>query len=195
RTFGVPSRSPHLGPSAQPDTTARKVRRAATGSAAKRAERTPRARRVGRPLLPPSLPSWAGAVKEGSGVLSCCGVSRKHGADDRIRTGDLLITNQLLYQLSYVGVSGGRGRPRWGGRRGRQGSWRPRGLPSVGAGPRRIWTASLADLAGALPGRDAPGSRLPGRSVGGARRTLAAAPGPGMRRAPPGLRGGSLPWT
>jgi hypothetical protein len=27
----------------------------------------------------------------------------KSGADDRIRTGDLLITNQLLYQLSYVG--------------------------------------------------------------------------------------------
>ena len=25
------------------------------------------------------------------------------GADGRIRTGDLLITNQLLYQLSYVG--------------------------------------------------------------------------------------------
>jgi hypothetical protein len=27
------------------------------------------------------------------------------GADDRIRTGDLLITNQLLYQLSYVGLT------------------------------------------------------------------------------------------
>jgi hypothetical protein len=26
------------------------------------------------------------------------------GADGRIRTGDLLITNQLLYQLSYVGA-------------------------------------------------------------------------------------------
>ena len=26
------------------------------------------------------------------------------GADGRIRTGDLLITNQLLYQLSYVGI-------------------------------------------------------------------------------------------
>jgi hypothetical protein len=26
------------------------------------------------------------------------------GADDEIRTRDLLITNQLLYQLSYVGV-------------------------------------------------------------------------------------------
>ena len=26
-----------------------------------------------------------------------------NGADDRSRTGDLLITNQLLYQLSYVG--------------------------------------------------------------------------------------------
>ena len=28
---------------------------------------------------------------------------RDGGADGRIRTGDLLITNQLLYQLSYVG--------------------------------------------------------------------------------------------
>ena len=27
----------------------------------------------------------------------------KFGADERIRTADLLITNQLLYQLSYVG--------------------------------------------------------------------------------------------
>ena len=27
-----------------------------------------------------------------------------YGADERIRTADLLITNQLLYQLSYVGV-------------------------------------------------------------------------------------------
>ena len=26
------------------------------------------------------------------------------GADDRTRTDDLLITNQLLYQLSYVGA-------------------------------------------------------------------------------------------
>ena len=30
-------------------------------------------------------------------------MSEKIGADGRIRTGDLLITNQLLYQLSYVG--------------------------------------------------------------------------------------------
>ena len=28
---------------------------------------------------------------------------RKEEADDRIRTYDLLITNQLLYRLSYVG--------------------------------------------------------------------------------------------
>ena len=28
------------------------------------------------------------------------------GADDGIRTRDLLITNQLLYQLSYVGAFG-----------------------------------------------------------------------------------------
>ena len=29
-----------------------------------------------------------------------------HGADEQARTADLLITNQLLYQLSYVGVPG-----------------------------------------------------------------------------------------
>ena len=29
-----------------------------------------------------------------------------NGADDRTRTGDLLITNQLLYQLSYIGLWG-----------------------------------------------------------------------------------------
>ena len=28
------------------------------------------------------------------------------GADGRIRTADLLITNQLLYRLSYIGVPG-----------------------------------------------------------------------------------------
>ncbi len=29
---------------------------------------------------------------------------KKNGADDQIRTGDLLITNQLLYRLSYIGT-------------------------------------------------------------------------------------------
>ena len=29
----------------------------------------------------------------------------KCGANSRIRTDDLLITNELLYQLSYVGLS------------------------------------------------------------------------------------------
>ncbi len=28
----------------------------------------------------------------------------KNGANDRIRTDDLLITNELLYQLSYIGM-------------------------------------------------------------------------------------------
>ena len=32
---------------------------------------------------------------------------KKIGARDRIRTGDLLITNELLYQLSYTGWLGG----------------------------------------------------------------------------------------
>ena len=36
------------------------------------------------------------------------------GADGRTRTGDLLITNQLLYQLSYVGIARQRRpRPPW----------------------------------------------------------------------------------
>jgi hypothetical protein len=32
----------------------------------------------------------------------------KNGAGSRIRTDDLLITNQLLYQLSYAGVYEGK---------------------------------------------------------------------------------------
>ncbi len=35
-----------------------------------------------------------------------CKSRHKNGADTRIRTKDLLITNQLLYQLSYVGTVG-----------------------------------------------------------------------------------------
>jgi hypothetical protein len=31
----------------------------------------------------------------------------KHGAGERTRTSDLLITNQLLYHLSYTGIGGG----------------------------------------------------------------------------------------
>ena len=39
---------------------------------------------------------------------------RESGADGRTRTGDLLITNQLLYQLSYVGnMTGNRGSAGW----------------------------------------------------------------------------------
>jgi hypothetical protein len=42
-------------------------------------------------------------------VLTGCGQStaevlENDGADERSRTADLLITNQLLYQLSYVGL-------------------------------------------------------------------------------------------
>ena len=37
----------------------------------------------------------------------------EHGAGDRNRTDDLLITNQLLYQLSYTG----KGRQVYGGER------------------------------------------------------------------------------
>lgn len=41
-----------------------------------------------------------------------------HGADGRTRTGDLLFTKQLLYQLSYVGMCAeARDRPGFAGRR------------------------------------------------------------------------------
>jgi hypothetical protein len=36
--------------------------------------------------------------------------NEKYGADEPIRTVDLLITSELLYQLSYVGMRTGRGR-------------------------------------------------------------------------------------
>ena len=37
------------------------------------------------------------------------GLVRMNGAGDRSRTDDLLITNQLLYQLSYTGRESGAG--------------------------------------------------------------------------------------
>ena len=36
--------------------------------------------------------------------LSYNGVYKSFGADERNRTVDLLITNELLYQLSYIGL-------------------------------------------------------------------------------------------
>lgn len=44
-----------------------------------------------------------------SGLIYQSCFSETTGADSRIRTGDLLITNQTLYQLSYVGseIEGG----------------------------------------------------------------------------------------
>ena len=48
----------------------------------------------------------AGGRPSGVGTEQAKSVMRleNHGADARTRTADLLITNQLLYQLSYVGV-------------------------------------------------------------------------------------------
>ena len=40
---------------------------------------------------------------EGGEYVSLFRSKSKAGADGRTRTADLLITNQLLYQLSYVG--------------------------------------------------------------------------------------------
>ena len=42
-----------------------------------------------------------------SDSLEIVGLSRVFGAGTRTRTEDLLITNQLLYQLSYAGTDGG----------------------------------------------------------------------------------------
>ena len=68
------------------------------------------------------LPGWSFRSVKNGGFLSKCfpcvtqatknqkstyGVNRKcliYGADMRSRTADLLITNQLLYQLSYIGL-------------------------------------------------------------------------------------------
>ena len=43
-------------------------------------------------------------IKTPDGVFSSGG-STKNGANDRNRTDDLLITSELLYRLSYIGVS------------------------------------------------------------------------------------------
>jgi hypothetical protein len=47
---------------------------------------------------------FAPAVTESDGAQVSLFQQLKTGADSRIRTDDLLITNQLLYQLSYVGI-------------------------------------------------------------------------------------------
>ena len=72
-----------------------------------------------RPIFSPESPSYS----RHSGRSTRTGVSHANeepsgieglgGADERIRTADLRITNALLYQLSYVGIarygwSGGR---------------------------------------------------------------------------------------
>ncbi len=44
----------------------------------------------------------------GRAASKCLRGKEKSGADERNRTADLLITNQLLYQLSYVGPWGAR---------------------------------------------------------------------------------------
>ena len=42
-------------------------------------------------------------IAHGGKMLYSVACLKKREADDRIRTYDLLITNQLLYRLSYVG--------------------------------------------------------------------------------------------
>ena len=44
----------------------------------------------------------------------CVTSSERGRANDGIRTRDLLITNQLLYQLSYIGICGGDDAPQKG---------------------------------------------------------------------------------
>ncbi len=48
---------------------------------------------------------WSFVVTIFMGIrIGVCYKFLKSGADDQNRTGDLLITNQLLYRLSYIGV-------------------------------------------------------------------------------------------
>lgn len=53
------------------------------------------------PSLCPDLPD--GSPSRSLAPSGLCVVHHHPGADDRIRTGDLLITSELLYQLSYIG--------------------------------------------------------------------------------------------
>ena len=55
-------------------------------------------------LLPKAGAVCPSCVRDRYGMMKHCIVLRKSGADERSRTSDLLITNQLLYQLSYIGV-------------------------------------------------------------------------------------------
>ncbi len=53
---------------------------------------------------------WVSNVRSGEQTeAKSLNLLRKIGAGDRTRTYDLLITNQLLYQLSYAGTAGGTG--------------------------------------------------------------------------------------
>ena len=45
----------------------------------------------------------ASRLREANMLAACCFYDILYGAEDRTRTDDLLITNQLLYQLSYFG--------------------------------------------------------------------------------------------
>ena len=71
---------------------------------------------------------------------------RKNGADDGVRTCDLLITRQLLYQLSYVGI--------WSGQRdsnSRHSAWRADALPlSYTRKWRRGWDSNPRCVAASL---------------------------------------------
>ena len=49
---------------------------------------------------------------ETAASVKCFRTKRLSGAGERTRTADLLITNQLLYQLSYAGVEAGSARAR-----------------------------------------------------------------------------------
>ena len=55
------------------------------------------------------LEDWMGLSKHAFPYVGSIRANERGGtgASDRIRTGDLMITNQLLYQLSYAGVSKG----------------------------------------------------------------------------------------
>jgi hypothetical protein len=53
--------------------------------------------------MPPDRNSLSAKKREAAWLAICFG-RMGDGAEDRSRTDDLLITNQLLYQLSYFGL-------------------------------------------------------------------------------------------
>ena len=88
-------------------------------------------------------------------------MKRLSGADERSRTADLLITNQLLYQLSYVSTPETRSRPSAGRRRGSPG--RQRGRPAPVFIAKAVETGKLSSAESVPPAEQSTSRRPPAR--------------------------------